>query len=175
MFEICAHPYHSTSRSTSSMIILDSIIRYLALTFVDADDPHTTTFAPCTVPAVHSNTLGRHLHGRNLTLSHHSRPAPSSGHPDILANPLRGCACANSTLASSWSLEHTPLWAATPAWDSASSRGEIRKESCRRLCWTAMNLAAAHVAHSVVSKIGPLNLFVANPANVRFHFRPLKL
>jgi hypothetical protein len=63
------------------------------------------------------------------------------------------------------------MWKATPAWNDSFSEAEIRKESCRRLCWSAMALAAGHVNYAAVSgasRSTGLDLFVSDPANVAF-------
>ncbi|KAG5639438.1 hypothetical protein H0H81_002309 [Sphagnurus paluster] len=56
LFEVCAHPLHSSERCNSSMVVLDSIIRSLSLTLVDANDPKASTFLPGSVPAVLKRT-----------------------------------------------------------------------------------------------------------------------
>jgi hypothetical protein len=172
MFEICAHPHHSSERATSAMIVLDSIIRSLSLTLVDADDPKTSIFTPGTVPAVpesprsdswdSDNTLVDFDLGMRSTLLH-SRQSQSPVEPPSKA----GCSCQLMTLKASWpqGSEHVPLWASTPAWNS-SSEGEIRKESCRRLCWSSMMLAAGHASYTTANRSSALNLFISDPANV---------
>ena len=53
-FEICSHPRHSSQRSTSSMVMLDSIICSLSLTLVDTDEPSVSMFSSGTLPVVSS-------------------------------------------------------------------------------------------------------------------------
>jgi hypothetical protein len=172
MFEICAHPDHSTERATSSMIYLDHVIQSLALTSVDHSDLRVSRFAPRSVPSVYPGHPGQYH--RNYSRGQPSQPPPfrhDFGHPpyehigyDI---PPPGCSCKDWTLGSCSpsTLSKTPLWVSTPAWNS-TSEVEIRKESCRRLCWSTMNLATGHVFYSSASKTRSLDLFVANPANV---------
>ncbi|KAJ6621869.1 hypothetical protein B0H10DRAFT_2016158 [Mycena sp. CBHHK59/15] len=164
MFEVCAHPNHSTDRSYSSMIMLDSIIRSLSLTTVDLDNPHTSTFSPGRVPAVRPSPGT--LHNRCPTISYQNSPSLP------LSNPERGCSCNSMTLGQQWApaFEHTPLWAQTPAWSASWSESEIRKESCRRLCWSSMILAAGHSAYSSVSQGHNLDLFISDPSNYALLF-----
>lgn len=157
LFEVCAHPRHSSGRSTSSMVMLDSIIRSLSLTLVDADDPNTTMFPPGTVPAVDAPKARppQHLYTGGTSPSH-----PSNG--------TAGCSCTALRLQEHWpsAAEHAPLWSATPAWDDSWTEGEIRKESCRRLCWSSMILAAGHISYTTAQRSEGLDLFISDPANV---------
>jgi hypothetical protein len=178
MFEICAHPHHSTERSTSSMMILDSIIHYLRLTCIDANDPHVSKFTPRSVPVVNSESL-RARDNTNISSYYNLQNIDTSSglfvfssHPDDSLNHRRsGCYCASITLGSTPS---TPLWSFTPMWPSSFSEGEIRKESCRRLCWSSITLAAGHVSYSSACMTRSLNLFIGNPANVSATFILLK-
>lgn len=150
------------------MLMLDSIIRTLSLTFVDADDPRASIFFPRAVPAVNSDQLPS-----SWSLGSHRQKSPA-----ILDFPRRaidhteampqGCSCGSLTLGENWTLtsEHAPLWAHTPAWNSGWTEAEIRKESCRRVCWSSMILAAGHVSYAAANKSFGLDLFVSNPANV---------
>lgn len=151
LFEICAHPKHSWHRSMSSISMLDAIIRGLSLTLIDAGDPETSVFTRGTVPAVPD----------------HERPAsplwPSS------EDSAPGCNCASLTLGQHWpaTQDHCPMWHATPAWNNSWSEAEIRKESCRRLCWSSITLSAGHTTYaSDNNRRGPGNLFMTDPANV---------
>lgn len=60
------------------------------------------------------------------------------------------------------------MWGPTPAWDETWSEAEIRKESCRRLCWSSMILAAGHMSYTIAHRSQGLDLFISNPANVSF-------
>lgn len=155
LFEVCAHPRHSSERCTSALVVLDSIIRSLSLTLVDADDPNATHFSRGSVPAVPDRPQQRSAW----------LPEPLSvPHPSDTA----GCSCSSLTLVEHWpsATEHTPLWAPTPAWNVSWSEGEIRKESCRRLCWSSMILAAGHISYTTANRAHAPDLFIADPANV---------
>ncbi|KAF8526163.1 hypothetical protein JB92DRAFT_2700846 [Gautieria morchelliformis] len=144
LFEICAHPYQSAERSTSSLVMLDSIIRSLALTTIDANEPSVTVFSPHTVPAVPSTRVSRQ----------------------------KGCSCRALTLGqvSRSSHDHTPLWAATAAWNPEWTVAEIRKEESRRLCWSALQLAASHTSHAAAFAQSPLDYFCIQPSNYALLF-----
>ncbi|KAF9071182.1 hypothetical protein BDP27DRAFT_1219488 [Rhodocollybia butyracea] len=167
LFEVCAHPAHSTTRSVSAIVMLDSIIRCLALTYVDADDPDTSVFPAGQVPRIDSSASSNRdpSYLSHLDPSYHS---PSSSPSDSGTPGTTGCNCLGLTLGEHWpsSLEHTPMWATTPAWDPSWSASEIRKESSRRLCWSAISLAAGHVSYATASQTHIPQLFLADPSNV---------
>ncbi|KAJ7677492.1 hypothetical protein B0H17DRAFT_944826 [Mycena rosella] len=171
LFEVCAHPNHSTGRSASAMIRLDSIIRALSLTMVDVNDPSTSTFLPGKVPAVTSapssplSALDPMQNGQN---GHHNY----RHHSSIPVSTDRGCSCHTLTLGEQWTpaFEHTPLWTQTPAWSASWSEAEVRKESCRRLCWSAMILAAGHSSYCFASRSHSLDLFISDPSNYALLF-----
>ncbi|PPQ66262.1 hypothetical protein CVT24_007280 [Panaeolus cyanescens] len=170
LFEVCAHPRHSSERSTSSMVMLDSLIRSLSLTLVDADDPNTNMFPPGSVPVVG-------LTSREPWVPEQSPVRISSVHAFSHQSPLaptyeRNCSCHTFTLKEHWPSadEHAPLWGPTPAWDDTWTPGEIRKESCRRLCWSAMILAAGHISYTSSHRSQSLDLFISDPANYALLF-----
>ncbi|KAJ6508538.1 hypothetical protein C8R45DRAFT_967748 [Mycena sanguinolenta] len=164
MFEICANPHHSSERSSSAMMTLDSIIRSLSLTMVDLNEPSTSTFSPGKVPAVTDGTTVHYGYGPH----HHNYPYSSS----LPVSADRGCSCNSLTLKELWpeALEHTPLWAQTPAWNPSWSDAEIRKESIRRLCWSAIVLAAGHSSYSSATHAHTVKLFIADPSNYALLF-----
>ncbi|KAL0961295.1 hypothetical protein HGRIS_006254 [Hohenbuehelia grisea] len=192
LFEVCAHPYHSTERSTSSMTYLDSLIRGLALTSVDVDDPQTSMFSHGTVPHAadqRNSVLLPNFDARRTTQSlregmyavHPHQYPPSTAELGVgiginahtnVGSPDVGCSCASHTLMKRMpgTAEHVPLWASTPAWNDSWTTAEIRKESCRRLCWSAMTLAAGHISYTTANKSYQLDLFIANPANYALLF-----
>jgi len=154
--------------------MLDSIIRSFSLTFVDADDPDASLFSPGTVPIVDSPRPRSSWlppsppESQSSSSAMHYNTIPSQPTPDS------GCSCHHNTLAHRWAqaAEHAPLWGQTPAWDETWTEAEIRKESCRRLCWSSMFLAAGHISYTTSRHAGSLDydLFISDPANVGFQF-----
>ncbi|KAK2459632.1 hypothetical protein APHAL10511_008277 [Amanita phalloides] len=168
-FEICAHPKQTSTRAISALNLLDSLIRSLALTLIDVDEPDTSLFTPRSIPTVYSR----------LTLPYEVRTNFSSvsdcsaHHTSTIPTPNTGCGCKAITLKSNWPLidEYVPLWGLTPTWDMTWSASEIRKESCRRLCWSSMILAAGHVSYISAIRADPIpDLFISNPANYALLF-----
>ncbi len=149
--------------------MLDSYIRSLSLTFVDADDPQTSHFSPGAVPSVAEKPTGEAYYTSYTTSSesqylhhnHYSSSPPPNGSVE--------CVCSSLSLGVHYpeTLEHAPLWADTPAWNSQWSEGDIRRESCRRLCWSALSLAAGHVAYANANHHQGPDLFISDPSNVR--------
>ncbi|KAG7088294.1 hypothetical protein E1B28_012305 [Marasmius oreades] len=163
LFEICSHPEHSTARSVSAIMMLDAIIRSLALTDVDRNDPQASVFRVGGVPSIGVR--------EQLSLSRTSE----CGYPSMPNGSYftaSGCSCQSVTLGTHWpqSLEHVPLWAQTPAWDPNWSEAEVKKESCRRLCWSASSLAAGHVSYAVATSSSHPDLFIGDPANYALLF-----
>jgi hypothetical protein len=178
LFEICAHPKYSLERSGSALVMLDSIIRSLSLTSIDANDQDTSVFSPRSVPHVASGQspdnwspastftpASTSFDNPTSTFVRHSNSEQEKS-PTL---PTVGCVCQSMSLGAQWpgSMEHAPQWAATPGW-SGESEAEIRKESCRRLCWSSIVLAADHISYANTRKEYTLDLFVSDPANVRF-------
>lgn len=155
--------------------MLDSIIRSLSLTLVDADDPNTTMFLPGTVPVVpirdqhKTSWLGyqplidtyQGMQGIDALYT------PTSSSPEQHATE-GGCSCKSLTLGAHWpsTSEHAPMWGQTPAWNDSWSENDIRKESIRRLCWSAMVTAAGHISYTTAHRSHNPDLFIADPANV---------
>lgn len=177
LFEVCAHPRHSSERCVSALVMLDSIIRSLSLTLVDADDPTATMFLPGTVPAVPRTQQEAPWFGYQPM--YESRQAARQMDPCYIPsspgqNPVTeiGCSCRDLTLGYHWpsASEHAPMWALTPAWNDSWSENEIRKESIRRLCWSAMITAAGHISYTTAHRTHAPNLFIADPANYALLF-----
>jgi hypothetical protein len=174
LFEVSSHPRHSSERSTSSMVMLDSIIRSLSLTLVDADDPSASMFSPGTVPVVSSPKARAAWFPKQQPLATspdvqfgadgHVAALPTQSHR--VAD--KGCNCRRFTLGEHCpsANDYAPMWNSTPAWDETWSEGDIRKESCRRLCWSSMILAAGHISYTTAHRSQGLDLFIADPANV---------
>lgn len=139
IFETSAHPEHTPFRACSALVFLDDIIHALALTTIDARDPDASIFMPRMVPSV-AKTYQSAGDSR-------CRCGPPMHLPSLLGR------------------EHQQI--SLPEWDPNWSVEEIRLEETRRLCWSALTLAATHTTHCMAFQTQPLDLFVTKPENVR--------
>ncbi|KAG8714331.1 hypothetical protein FRC11_008894, partial [Ceratobasidium sp. 423] len=162
LFEVSAHPEHSTERSRSALIFLDGIIRLLGLTVLDVMDPQTAVFTADKVPT--------------LALSRR-RGAPSSagkllGAPQAPASAgTATCAChALSIACTTTHGQLTPFWVSAPGWDPNWNEAEIRREESRRLVWSALTLAAGFTAHDAAFAKDPTELHIIDAANYALCF-----
>jgi hypothetical protein len=195
LFEVSGHPQHSTQRARDSMVVLDNIIRTLSLTAVDREDPYVTTYAPpAALPGAHRHTLSpgrtelrKHFYGATRTppstiqASEPLLPDPRALHHQLyahqeavaqrtgpsLATPT-GCSCLSLSLGARSPLarEQTPMWLATAGWSNDWDEGLVRKEACRRVCWSALAIAAGHTSYASAVTGSGLDLAVTNPTNV---------
>lgn len=97
------------------------------------------------------------------------------GDPDVIAFQSRSvpsviidhyitperCSCFNGHIA------HDISFAFNPPWDPEWSPEQMRKEECRRICWSALTLIANHTAQCAAFHQEPLDLELAEPAKVR--------
>ncbi|KAI0319632.1 hypothetical protein OF83DRAFT_1054671 [Amylostereum chailletii] len=190
-FEICCHPLHQTCRVSAALNILDGILRTLALTYLDVDNPQASGYARHAVPSVspiqpaYSSTQNYYGTGVNNppAQSHHPfsqmtfSPAHTLAHHPLTSDaharpPATECGCDSLSLGRVHpdAAEQTPLWVATPAWNYEWTEGDIRKEECRRLCWSATMLAAGYSSYFAAIGGKPLDLFIIDPANFNLLF-----
>ncbi|KAG6836141.1 hypothetical protein H0H93_010974 [Arthromyces matolae] len=159
--------------SPGSDILPTPVDAVLSLTFVDADNPKATKFSPGAVPTVLESSRNDWLFARddfNPYLPSNNNSTNNQSQPE---DPRElGCSCSSMTLISHWqeSSELTPLWTLTPAWNNSWNEAEVRKESCRRLCWSSAILAAGHTSYTTAHKTGILKLFISDPANYALLF-----
>ncbi|KAF8555733.1 hypothetical protein OG21DRAFT_1507366 [Imleria badia] len=162
LFEVCAHPEYTSERCSSALVILDTIVRTLSLTFVDMDDPASARFSPRSVPSVVSASQSW---ANNTFLN---------AGVDNTYSPYQwqGCSCVSRSLGQHWAAAHEyiPLWLSSPAWDSSWSEAEIRKETCRRVCWSTLGLTASHTSYATSANRIPSEFFVLEPANFALLF-----
>ncbi|KAH7885280.1 hypothetical protein F5I97DRAFT_1884201 [Phlebopus sp. FC_14] len=162
-FEVCTHPNHTRERSSSAILMLDTIIRTLSLTLLDIDNPTVTGFSAgggALVPQ--SKSLWR-----NTILS-----SSSDTSSNISNYRTQGCSCVAMSLGQRWltSRQHTPLWISTPGWDDSWSESDIRREICRRLCWSSLTLVAGHTSYLSSTTLVYPRLFLLEPANYALLF-----
>ena len=151
-----AHPHHSDERENSALILLDQIIRTLALTAIDSGEPGRCHFSPNTVPVVSLPPEDRDITFEERCFC----PAPPASPPSTAST---GRGIDNMGLASGgWN----PTWTTFVEWDARLGESEIEKEEIRRMCWCALSLAAAHTSQCAALHKPSLDLFIGRPENV---------
>ncbi|KAJ7082426.1 hypothetical protein B0H15DRAFT_993850 [Mycena belliarum] len=138
LYESSAHPQYHPDRIAAALRLLDEILQTVGVATLDEDDPHFTRFAPGAGPIVSSVPLPhptRLPHERRCTCACTPQGAPPLGVPA----PLR------------WD----PRWSAT----------EVRDEECRRLAWSALSLASAHLVQCAAFARAMPELALSDPAN----------
>lgn len=96
-------------------------------------------------------------------------PGASSSNPTGGDVAEAGCSCTLFKISSTspQSAKTTPFWLATPGWNSSWSLAETRYEEQRRLVWSALTLATAHVSYTNSLGEAPLDLAITKPWMVR--------
>ncbi|KAH9066631.1 hypothetical protein EDB87DRAFT_1553684 [Lactarius vividus] len=177
-FEVCAHPQNQATRAQSSLNILDSIIRALTMTHLDSDSPAASRFASNGMPVVDARSVGyfpaaeQHNPSSVLTSSSTRQYVQQ---PHMAVEPIihrSRCSCDEVSLGRQWpeAQRQVPLWVATPTWNREWSEGEIKKEECRRLCWSALMLISAHTSYAVAANWSHSDFFVMEPSNYSILF-----
>ncbi|KAI9066862.1 hypothetical protein FKP32DRAFT_1673551 [Trametes sanguinea] len=191
VFEIHAHPKLSGPRTKEAMAMLDSLIRCLSLTTLDVDDPRASVFMPHAVPIVPSDTIA-HAAGYDPRTrgalpypppaGYVPSPAPSAVATAGAAGPTQGvpppaqkwhCGCQAYSLQYHWpsTQDLAPQWAHMPMWPKNVSEGEMQKEECRRLVWSALMLTATHNTKTTAgTDWEPQHLWIKDPANYALLF-----
>ena len=162
------------TRIHASLHILDSIIRALAMSYLDANNPSASTFTRNTVPVVEVSSE-QYFSPTQPYLTAMSMPSPIQQYAqpqqigvDPTVRPA-SCLCDTLSLGHQWPESHTqvPGWIATAMWNREWTEGEIKKEECRRLCWSTLMLISGHTSFAAAVNWGHLDLFVEEPSNVR--------
>lgn len=134
------HPEHKQSRLWSSILLLDSLIRLLALTTLDADRPDSQYAI--------FGTYVSNMAQFSLTASPNAMHVMNCMNtaPGFLGNTKSSCDCDRYTLKRQWPAvsEIAPSWESTTLWPQVISEGELKKEECRRLVWSSVMLTAAY-------------------------------
>ncbi|KAL4063290.1 hypothetical protein V8B97DRAFT_2026456 [Scleroderma yunnanense] len=176
VLEVNPHPLHSATRTVSSMFMLDTIIRTLSLTFLDAGNPTVIRFKPKTVPtipnALRQGSISSAINDLNSGGLATSTTQYGGFDGATRSYPIHGCSCVSLSLGHCWPAahEHTPLWVSSPGWDDAWTPGEIRKETCRRLCWSSMILVAGFTSYMDAARRMMPDFFIGEPANLAILF-----
>ncbi|KAL7409341.1 hypothetical protein BDY24DRAFT_403485 [Mrakia frigida] len=142
LYEASAHPLQSDQRSASAMLLLDNVLRTLALPALDVNDPNANMFPKGQIPEITSALMG-------------------SGVAPLVAYSSLG-------LHSEQSTTNCPFWTACPRWSNPhdpTSVQEIEKDESRRLVWSASALAASFSMFRFSVGLDPVDLYVGNPEN----------
>ncbi|KAH9993706.1 hypothetical protein BJV74DRAFT_760416, partial [Russula compacta] len=176
-FEVCGHSQHKMTRIHSSLSILDSIIRSLAMQYLDASNPTASTFVRNDVPIVQVSSENHVSTSQHYPTSmsipslpqQYVQPQQIAVAPTIRAS---NCLCNELSLGAQWpeAQEKVPLWVATPMWNREWTEGEIRREECRRLCWSALMLVSGQTSFSEAAKWSHMDLFMVEPSNYSILF-----
>jgi hypothetical protein len=172
-FELCAHPRHQLSRISSALEILDSIIRLLGITYLDANDPAVSTFTRNAVPVVDASSEQYFFASQSFT-STMSIPSPPQRYAQLQQSSVdtttsgSRCSCDTISLGSQWpeAQSQVPGWLTTPMWNTEWTEGEIKKEECRRLCWSTLMLVSGRSSYSDAINWRVQELFSIEPSNV---------
>lgn len=176
-FEILSHPQHNLTRIRSSLNILDSILRLLAMTDLDANNPTASTFARNAVPVVEvssekSVSTSKGYQNSMFVASPTQQCAPKQQSLIDTTVPGSGCLCDKLSLGSQWPEAHkqVPFWVSTPMWNREWSEGEINKEECRRVRWSALMLVSGQTSFADAVNWKPQDLFIVEPSNYSILF-----
>ena len=143
LFEMSLHPEYSIQRIEKALLLLDEIIRHLALTSLDASDPEVTRFSQRSAPVVHLQS---------------SSLSPVS--------PLAACVCTPADSLRPPDPYTTSVYQLP--WDENWTEYEVRQEECRRLCWSALGMAAQYSIQCAVEERETVTsrMFICDPGNV---------
>ncbi len=175
------HSQQTWCRCQGAIQLLDSLIRLLSLTTLDADRPeaHYAIFATSArssggQPMFNDHT-GSYAHpfappegiSPQVTID---IPKLGSHTPGPVMGTATGCACLKYALKEQWPTvsEVAPLWEMTTMWPDGLHEGEIRKEECRRLVWSSVMLSAGQNGYTAAdAELDRTELFIKDHRNVR--------
>jgi hypothetical protein len=152
----------------SSLNILDSILRLLAMRELDANNPTASKFSRNAVPAVEVSSE-KCVPQNSISMSSPTQQGASNHQPLIDTNiPQSGCPCDKLSLGHQWpeARKQVPFWVSTPMWNREWSEGEIKKEECRRVCWSSLMLVTGQTSFAAAVNWRPQDLFMIEPSNV---------
>ena len=142
--------------------------------YLDASNPIASTFVRNAVPIVQVSSEQYAFSSQHYptSMSIPSLPQQYVQQQQIAVDPTihaSSCLCNELSLGAQWpeAQEKVPLWVATPMWNPEWTEGEIRREECRRLCWSALMLVSGQTSFSEAAKWGHMDLFMVEPSNVR--------
>ncbi|KIP09470.1 hypothetical protein PHLGIDRAFT_126340 [Phlebiopsis gigantea 11061_1 CR5-6] len=142
LFESSSHPEHSQARADASLQFVDRIVQTLSLPMIDIDDREVCSYNPRSIPIVYY---------------------PSGYAPPERCGCIRGASSPQSP--SSPPTRFSFSFSYTPPWDEHAPVEERRREECRRICWSALNLVANYTAQCAAFHQEPIELSLTEPSN----------
>ncbi|KAI0088094.1 hypothetical protein BDY19DRAFT_891709 [Irpex rosettiformis] len=143
LFESSCHPQYSTQRAESSLQFVDRIIRALSLSMIDVEDPDVCMFSPDSPPVVCI--------------------------PDYQTPQSCDCTSALATNGIFGEDRNSLFQPSSLPWDEEFPE-EMRKEECRRICWSALNLIASYTAQCAAFHQEPMELYLTDAVNYAILF-----
>ncbi|KAI0754624.1 hypothetical protein C8Q80DRAFT_1247411 [Daedaleopsis nitida] len=167
------HPEHSGERCRSALLLMDSLIRLLDLTSLDADQPESR-YAIFDTQHLESASHA----SPNVTFTGAAHDTPSFGIGGTTEDHYAGiapssCDCDQHTVAQQWPAisEIAPLWAVTTMWPVELSEWEVLKEEHRRVVWSSVMLSAGHSMLTVaICQRDPSDMFIKDYRNLSLLF-----
>jgi uncharacterized protein YkuJ len=157
----------------SSLNILDSILRLLAMTDLDGNNPTASTFSRNAVPVVEvssqNDVAASKFHQNSMSMPSLTQQCAQQQQSLIETTiPESGCLCDKLSLGSQWPEAHkqVPFWVSTPMWNREWSEGEIKKEECRRVRWSALMLVSGQTSFADAVNWRIQDLFMVESSNV---------
>ena len=152
------------------------------MTHLDSDNSATSRFSRNGMRVMDSRSMAY----SPAEYNHNPSSVPTSlstrqyvQQPHMAVGPtihISRCSCDELSLGHQWpeGQRQVPLWVASPTWNREWSEGEIRKEECRRLCWSALMLISGHTSYAAATNWRHSDFFVTEPSNVRYLAWPRK-
>ncbi|GBE80437.1 hypothetical protein SCP_0301520 [Sparassis crispa] len=145
LFESSCHPQYTPERAANALQFLDRIIQVLSLCSVDIHNPDTSMFGSVSVPVVYMPGNYRPPKKCSCTPMSHS---PGS-------DPIH---------------DRCPCFSYNPPWDPNWSEAELRREECRRLCWSALTLVTNYTFQCAAVHQEPQSFALSEPSNYALLF-----
>ncbi|KAI0741707.1 hypothetical protein C8Q80DRAFT_1195731 [Daedaleopsis nitida] len=166
-FEMQSHPDQSLARRRSALVLLDSLIRLLSLTSLDADHPQSRY----SIFGTYSDMYPGQARPPGAVDGESWSRASAQTSPATTSTTATGCSCDKFMLWKQWPAiaEVAPTWGVITMWPSKMGEGEMRKEEFRRMVWSSLMLTAGH--HCSTSMMGDtLDLYIGDHASYSLLF-----
>lgn len=137
------------------------------MTDLDVDNPTASTFSRNAVPTVEVSSE----ENENVSKSRCHQISMFTSSVRSLVDttiPESRCPCDKLSLGSQWPEAHkqVPFWVSTPMWNREWTEGDIKKEECRRVYWSALTLVSGQTSFADAVNWKLQDLFILEPSNV---------